>query len=107
MRRVPPRPPPPGGAPPGPPASSCFARWPAGGGGTLAASGPAVPGPRRMPVTVRGPVSEPVATHWLLLPDGTGVVEFAATSGITLLEPLDPLGAHTAGFGEAIAAALD
>lgn len=78
-----------------------------GGEGTLDAFESAVPGARRMPVTVRGPVSAPVATHWLLLPDGTGVVELAATSGITLLDPLEPLDAHTAGFGEAIAAALD
>lgn len=78
-----------------------------GGEGTIDAFAAAVPGARRMPVTVRGPVSEPVDTHWLLLPDGTGVVELAATSGITLLDPLAPLDAHTAGFGEAIAAALD
>ena len=78
-----------------------------GGEGTLDAFESAVPGARRMPVTVRGPVSAAVETHWLLLPDGTGVVELAATSGITLLDPLEPLDAHTAGFGEAIAAALD
>jgi glycerate kinase len=78
-----------------------------GGEGTLDAFESAVPGARRMPVTVRGPVSASVETHWLLLPDGTGVVELAATSGITLLDPLAPLDAHTAGFGEAIAAALD
>ncbi|MEF3402155.1 glycerate kinase [Agromyces sp. CCNWLW203] len=78
-----------------------------GGEGTLDAFEAAVPGARRMPVTVRGPVSSPVATHWLLLPDGTGVVELAATSGITLLDPLEPFDAHSAGFGEAIADALD
>ncbi|MDR6904899.1 glycerate kinase [Agromyces sp. 3263] len=78
-----------------------------GGEGTLDAFASAVPGARRMPVTVRGPLSDPVDTWWLLLPDGTGVVELAATSGITLLDPLAPLDAHTAGFGEAIAAALD
>ncbi|WP_448003578.1 glycerate kinase [Agromyces bauzanensis] len=80
-----------------------------GGEGTLDAFESAVPGARRMPITVRGPVSvaAPVATHWLLLPDGTGIVELAATSGITLLDPLAPLDAHTAGFGDAIAAALD
>lgn len=80
-----------------------------GGEGTLDAFEAAVPGARRQPVTVRGPGPDaaPVATHWLLLPDGTGVVELAATSGITLLEPLAPLDAHTAGFGEAIVAALD
>lgn len=78
-----------------------------GGEGTLDAFEAAVPGARRMPITVRGPVSEPAETHWLLLPDGTGVVELAATSGITMLDPLAPLDAHSAGFGEAIAAALD
>ena len=78
-----------------------------GGEGTLDAFASAVPGARRMPVTVRGPVSDPVEAWWLLLPDGTGVVELAATSGITLLDPLAPLEAHTAGFGEAFGAALD
>ncbi|KRE29094.1 glycerate kinase [Agromyces sp. Soil535] len=78
-----------------------------GGEGTMDAFASAVRGARRVPIRVRGPVSAPVDTAWLLLPDGTGVVELAATSGITLLDPLAPLDAHTAGFGEAIAAALD
>lgn len=78
-----------------------------GGEGTLDAFEAAVPGARRTPVTVRGPVASPVRTHWLLLPDGTGVVELAATSGITLLDPLAPLDAHSTGFGEAIVDALD
>jgi glycerate 2-kinase len=78
-----------------------------GGEGTLDAFASSVPGAQRMPITVRGPVTAPVQTSWVLLPDGTGVVELAATSGITLLDPLEPLDAHSAGFGEAIAAALD
>lgn len=77
-----------------------------GGEGTLDAFELAVPGARRMPVTVTGPDDRPVDTAWLLLPDGTGVVELACTSGITLLDPLRPLAAHSTGFGEAIAAAL-
>jgi glycerate kinase len=77
-----------------------------GGEGTLDAFELAVAGARRMPVTVVGPDDRPVLTSWLLLPDGTGVVELASTSGITLLDPLRPLDAHTAGFGQAIAAAL-
>ena len=36
-----------------------------------------------------------------------GVVELANTSGITLLDPLLPFDAHSFGFGQAIAAALD
>ncbi|WP_157002011.1 glycerate kinase [Agromyces laixinhei] len=86
-----------------------------GGEGTLDAFEAAVPDARRMPITVRGPVavqgratdSAPIATHWLLLPGGTGVVELAATSGLSLVDPLAPFDAHTAGFGDAIAAALD
>ena len=78
-----------------------------GGEGTLDAFEIAVVGSKRMPVTVTGPDDRKVRTSWLLLPDGTGVVELAATSGITLLDPLRPMTAHTRGFGEAIAAALD
>lgn len=81
-----------------------------GGEGTLAAFEAAVPGARRVPVVVPGPDDAPVAAHWLLLPDGTGVVELAGTSGIELLgrpPRLRPVDAHTTGFGRAVAAALD
>ncbi|SDR82566.1 glycerate kinase [Microterricola viridarii] len=81
-----------------------------GGEGTLDAFAMAVPGGIRMPVTVQGPDNLPVQAEWLLLPGengGTGVVELANTSGLTLLDPLRPLDAHTLGFGQAIAAALD
>ncbi|WP_241981260.1 glycerate kinase [Cryobacterium algoritolerans] len=78
-----------------------------GGEGTTDAFELAVPGARRMPVTVQGPDDRPVHAHWLLLPDGTGIVELAATSGITLQDRLRPLDAHTLGFGQAIIAALD
>jgi glycerate kinase len=78
-----------------------------GGEGTLDAFAAAVPGSERVPVTVQGPDDRPVDAAWLRLPDGTAVVELALTSGITLLDPLRPLDAHTLGFGQAIAAALD
>ena len=78
-----------------------------GGEGTLDAFELAVAGARRIPVSVTGPDNRPVDASWILLPDGSGVVELAVTSGITLLDPLLPLDAHTIGFGEAIAAALD
>ncbi|WAB82005.1 glycerate kinase [Microcella daejeonensis] len=83
-----------------------------GGEGTLDAFEVAVPDARRMPVRVTGPDSRPVDAHWVLLPatatrPTTAVVELAATSGITLLEHPAPDDAHTLGFGEAIAAALD
>lgn len=78
-----------------------------GGEGTIDAFSIAYPGAALMPITVTGPDDRSVDTHWLLLPDGTGVVELACTSGITLLDPLRPMTAHTRGFGQAIAAALD
>lgn len=78
-----------------------------GGEGTLDAFAVAVPGAERRPVTVRGPDDRPVDAEWLALPDGSAVVELALASGITLLDPLRPLDAHTIGFGQAIAAALD
>ena len=78
-----------------------------GGEGTLDAFEIAVPGAKRVPVSVLGPDDRPVAASWVLLPDNSAVVELAETSGITLLDPLQPLDAHTIGFGQAIAAALD
>lgn len=78
-----------------------------GGEGTVDAFAVAVPEARRHALTVTGPDDRPVETAWLLLPDGTAVVELASASGITLLDPLRPLTAHTRGFGRAIAAALD
>lgn len=85
-----------------------------GGEGTLDAFALAVAGARRMPVTVTGPDGEPVEASWVLLPatadspGETGVVELASTSGIELVaDRLIPFDAHTVGFGEAVAAALD
>jgi len=56
---------------------------------------------------VIGPDDRPVDASWLLLADGTGVVELANTSGITLLSERRPHDAHSRGFGQAIVAALD
>lgn len=84
-----------------------------GGEGTVAAFAAAVPGARRMPITVDGPAGHPVDTAWLLLPasddapDGTAVIDMASTSGIELLDELRPWDADSRGFGQAIAAALD
>ncbi len=85
-----------------------------GGEGTLAAFAAAVPGSTRMRVQVEGPDGRTIESAWLLLPPtddaprGTAVVELASTSGIELLgERRLPWDAHTAGFGQAIAAALD
>ncbi|WP_382307841.1 glycerate kinase [Herbiconiux sp. UC225_62] len=85
-----------------------------GGEGALDVFAIARPDARRMPVTVTGPDDRAVEAYWLLLPGpgggaagGTAVVELANTSGITLLNPLRPLEAHSIGFGQAIRAALD
>ncbi|MBM0227487.1 hypothetical protein JNW87_20180, partial [Micromonospora sp. ATA51] len=40
-----------------------------------------------------GPDGRPVAAGWLLLPDGTAVLELAQSSGLPLLRTPDPLGA--------------
>jgi glycerate kinase len=78
-----------------------------GGEGTIDAFAAAFPAATRMPVAVTGPDDRTVHTDWLRLPDGTGVVELASASGLTLLDPLRPFDAHTLGFGEAIRDALD
>ena len=88
-----------------------------GGEGTLELVVQAVPGARRMPVEVLGPDDVVREASWVLLPPdsvagadaphGVGVVELASTSGIELLDAPRPQDAHTVGFGQAIAAALD
>lgn len=85
-----------------------------GGEGTVDAFAAAIEGAVRVPVRVTGPGGEPTDAAWLRLPatpeapGGTGVVELASTSGIELLgERRIGEEAHTLGFGQAIAAALD
>lgn len=60
-------------------------------------------------VQVTGPLGDPVEAVWLRLPDGTGVMEMAQASGITLIPPerLDPLRATSYGTGELLRAMLD
>jgi glycerate kinase len=100
-----------------------------GGEGTLDALLAARGGSTRA-ATVTGPLGEPVAAQWALLPDGTAVVEMARASGLHLVTGRspsqapapattvgraavaavgmrnDPLRASTRGTGELIAAAL-
>ncbi|MGZ4388434.1 MAG: glycerate kinase [Gaiellaceae bacterium] len=54
------------------------------------------------------PLGRPLRARWLLLPDGTAVVETAATVGLPLLAPLelDPLHASTRGLGLLLRAVL-
>ena len=57
---------------------------------------------------VTDPLGRPVAARWLLLPDGTAVVESAQAAGLPLLrdDELDPLNATTRGLGELLLATL-
>src|ERR1019366_2944024 len=60
-----------------------------------------------MRARVLSPDNGPVDSEGLRLPDGTAVIELARASGLTLLDPLLPFDAHTFGFGELIADALE
>jgi glycerate 2-kinase len=59
--------------------------------------------------TVSDPLGRPVEARWLLIEDGTAVVEAASALGLPLVAPADrdPLHASSYGLGELIAAALD
>lgn len=59
-------------------------------------------------VVSRGPMGVPVRAHVGMLEDGTGVVELAQASGLSLVEPSQrrPLEATTHGTGECIKAVL-
>ena len=77
-----------------------------GGEGTLEAAAARRDDATWQTVEVSGPDSGRVVAHWLELGDGTAVVELAQSSGLPQMATLDPLGAHTRGLGEVIAAAL-
>jgi glycerate kinase len=77
-----------------------------GGEGTLEALGHDQPGSSWRSVPVSGPDGRPVDAAWLLLPDGTAVVEMARAAGLPLLEHPDPMGATTRGLGELLAAVV-
>lgn len=76
-----------------------------GGEGSAAVIRASSPGASEIRCRATGPDGVPVDSGWLLLPDGTAVVELAATSGLTLMRRKDALGAQTTGFGEQLAAA--
>ncbi len=54
---------------------------------------------------IRIPIFLDRETNWLLLKDGTAIVELASASGITLLQALDPMRSHTFAFGQVLKAA--
>ena len=59
--------------------------------------------------TVSDPLGRPVEARWLVLPDGTAVVEAAEAIGLGRVAPeeRDPLRASSRGLGELLHAAID
>jgi len=70
-----------------------------GGEGTMEAIHH-VRGGEYLQFTAINPENNDVDAQWLLLNDGTAVVELASASGLPLLGSLAPLTAHTFGFGQ-------
>lgn len=79
-----------------------------GGEGTVEALVKAAGG-RFVSTAVSGPLGDEVCARWGILPDGTGVIEMAAASGLPLVPPSrrNPLLTSTLGTGQLIKAALD
>lgn len=57
--------------------------------------------------TVTGPNGQPVRAGFVILPDGTGIIEMAQASGITKATELNPLKTTTFGTGELMLAAMN
>ncbi len=78
-----------------------------GGEGTASVLNAALGGTWRTSL-VHDPRGRPIEARWLVLDDGTAVIESAAALGLPLLaeNELDPLSATTHGFGELLLAAL-
>ena len=77
-----------------------------GGEGTLDCIESVTPGSLRIPITVQGATGIEHESSWLLVASDIAVIEMATLCGITTLDELDPLGAHSYGLGQAINAAI-
>lgn len=78
-----------------------------GGEGTLEAVAANVPSAERRRVEgVRGPDGRPTTGVWLMLPDGTAVVELAQVCGLPMMRAPNAGGASTFGLGQVIRAAM-
>ena len=78
-----------------------------GGEGTLDCIESVTPESIRIPITVQGATGIEHQSSWLLVGSDTAVIEMATLCGITTIDKLDPLGAHSYGLGQAIKAALE
>jgi len=77
-----------------------------GGEGTLDCIERVTLGSLRIPIVVQGATGIEHQSTWLLVGSDTAVIEMATLCGITTVDQLDPLGAHSYGLGQAIKAAL-
>lgn len=76
-----------------------------GGEGTVAAVESAVKGSVRVPVVAQSGDGRVHDCYWLLVNGDIALIEMAMICGITTVEKLDALGAHSYGLGQVIAAA--
>ena len=77
-----------------------------GGEGTLDCIESVTPDSLRIPIMVQGATGTEHQSSWLLVGSDTAVIEMATLCGITTLDSLEPLTAHSFGLGQAIKAAL-
>ena len=78
-----------------------------GGEGTLDCIENVAGNSQRIPITVQGATGIEHESSWLLVDSDTAVIEMATLCGITTVDTLDPLRAHSYGLGQAIKAALE
>ena len=78
-----------------------------GGEGTLDCIESALDSAIRIPITVQGATGVEHHATWLLVNGDTAVIEMAVLCGISTVDHLDPLGAHSFGLGQAIKSALN
>ena len=78
-----------------------------GGEGTLDCIENVAGKSQRIPITVLGATGIEHESSWLLVDSETAVIEMATLCGITTVDKLDPLRAHSFGLGQAIKAALE
>ena len=77
-----------------------------GGEGTLDCIESVTSDSVRIPITVQGATGIEHQSSWLLVGPDTAVIEMATLCGITTLDSLEPLTAHSFGLGQAIKAVL-
>lgn len=77
-----------------------------GGEGTLDCIEEVVDSAIRIPIRVQGATGIEHGATWLLVNGDMAVIEMATLCGITTLETLNPLGAHSFGLGQAIKVVL-